>query len=128
MVTRRPTSPTPAAPVTAERAMRLFRLVTLLGERPRTRQFLTRRLSVGIRDFYRDLEILRRSGVDIVHQDNSYTLLTVFKTAQSLIPFPNPGLTLGEAEQLARGRSAAHRKLQSLVQSLTLVGQPRGRR
>jgi predicted DNA-binding transcriptional regulator YafY len=117
MATRR-SSISHHATVTPERATRLYGLVTLLGARPQTRQYLTRRLAVGVRDFYRDLEILRKAGVAIGHEHGEYTLDTELDKAHKLIPFPNPGLTLGEAEQLARGRSAVHRKLKEQVAAM----------
>ena len=122
MARRRPSPPSPALPVTAIRAARLFRLVSLLRKKPHTRSVLIRRLSVGVRDFYRDLDILRRSGVEIAYEDNKYTLQTDPDFAESRIPFPNPCLTLGEAEQLACGRSGVHRRLKEQIAELRSTG------
>jgi hypothetical protein len=35
------------------------------------------------------------------------------------LPFPDPHLTLGEAQQLAKGRSAAHGKLKKQIADIT---------
>jgi hypothetical protein len=35
--------------------------------------------------------------------------------ALARLPFPDPRLTLGEAQQLARGRSTSHKKLQQQI-------------
>jgi predicted DNA-binding transcriptional regulator YafY len=128
MAKRRSPPPIPAAAVTSERAVRLFRLVTLLGEKPQTRVFLTRRLDVGVRDFYRDLEILRKAGIAIAYERRKYSLASDLEKSRELIPFPISFLTLGEAEQLARGRTRAHRKLKDYIQAMKANSLPRSRK
>lgn len=99
------------ASVSAERAGRLFRLLTLLGAAPQTRTTLTRRLRLGVRGFYRDLEVLRGAGIAVTLNNGKYVLVEAVGTAIERLPFPDPGLTLGEARLLARGRSNAHTKI-----------------
>jgi predicted DNA-binding transcriptional regulator YafY len=111
MATKKISKGTPAAPVTAERANRLYRLLHLLGKKAQTRDFLAKQLRLGVRGFYRDLESLRTAAIDITVKDGCYLLNGKLADAVAKLPFPDPGLTLGEAQQLARGRSAAHRKL-----------------
>ena len=43
-----------------------FRLLTLLGDGPHTRQRILRKLKIDVRGFYRDLEALRGLGVDVL--------------------------------------------------------------
>ena len=105
----------------AKRAARFFRLLALLGRKPQTRDALTRRLKISIRDFYRDLEDLRDVGVDVTLRYGAYTLGEDTGAAQARLPFPDPGLTLGEAQQLAKGRSTAHRKLKAQIAAITKV-------
>jgi hypothetical protein len=107
--------PAPAIGVTVERANRLFRLLRQLGQKPQSRQWLVKNLKLGVRGFYRDLEALRAAGIDIVLEDGSYRLAGNLQEAISLLPFPDPGLTLGDAEQLARGKTKAHQKLKQQV-------------
>ncbi len=121
MAKQRRQPPATGTIVTPERAARLFHLVALVGEKPQTRSALAKRLAIGVRDFYRDLEILRRSGLQIEYAKGRYFLATSLTTAQAAIPFPNPGLTLGEAEQLAKGRGPVHRKLKEQVQAMKTV-------
>src|SRR5207247_731071 len=65
--TKRRTPPRSASKaVTAERAARLVRLLQLLGTGPQTRVALARRLRLDIRSFYRDLELLRGTGIPLV--------------------------------------------------------------
>ena len=99
--------------VTAERAARLFRLLTLLGAGPQARATLVRRLHLDIRGFYRDLVLLRSAKIDVPLKNQRYALEDPVKEAIARLPFPDPHLTLGEAKELAKGRSPAHRKLRS---------------
>ena len=99
------------ASVTAERAGRLFRMLTLLAAGPQARTTLTRRLRLGVRGFYRDLEVLRDAGIRVALSNGKYALLEDAAAALERLPFPDPGLTLGEARQLARGRRDANKKI-----------------
>jgi len=118
MAKKRPAPPAPATAVTADRAARLYRLLNLLGRAPQTRSALTRRLRLGIRGFYRDLEVLRDVGIAVDLVDGHYHLLENLRQAIERLPFPDPGLTLGEVRVLAKGRSQAHRKLKSQLDAI----------
>jgi len=107
------------APVTPERAGRLYRLLRLLGRKPQSRDVLANALGLGMRGFYRDLEALRLAGIEVLLKDGRYILGSKLADAIARLPFPDPGLTLGEATQLARGRSKAHRKLKRQVAQIT---------
>jgi hypothetical protein len=121
----RPPKPPPAPPpapagtertaVTADRFTRLCRLLTLMSTAPTARERLTRDLELDVRGFYRDLELLRASGIRIDLQEGQYALVGTLEDAIARLPFPDPHLTLGEARQLARGRSRAHRYLQDQI-------------
>src|SRR5437867_7043726 len=117
MAKKRPAPPAPATAVTADRAARLYRLLNLLGRAPQTRSALTRKLKLGIRGFYRDLEVLRDVGIAVDLVNGRYVLLEPLAGAIDRLPFPDPGLTLGEARLLAKGRSRAHRKLKDQLQA-----------
>jgi hypothetical protein len=110
--------PPPSKAVTAERAARLYRLLKLLANGPQTRGILTRRLRLDVRGFYRDLELLRDAGIDLPLENRRYALYQPFTTAVNRLPFPDPHLTLGEAAQLARGRTASHRKLKAIMSQI----------
>lgn len=113
---KRSRSPSPAHhAVTADRAKRLCRLLRLLGPGGQTRATLLRRLRLDVRGFYRDLKLLRDVGVVVELRDTRYVLQGSADTAVSKVPFPDPGLTVGEAVQLSKGRTNAHRKLKGLV-------------
>ena len=115
-----PATPAPAERpgVTAERFSRLYKLVRFLGSGPKSRARLTQHLDLDVRGFYRDLEVLRAAGIEIVLADGSYTLSGELDKAVALLPFPDPRLTLGEMTRLARGRTTTHRGLQEQIDRL----------
>ncbi|HSQ56333.1 MAG TPA: hypothetical protein VLM40_11390, partial [Gemmata sp.] len=89
--------------LTAQRAGRFYRLLTLLDSGPQTRQQLIRRLRIDVRGFYRDLESLREIGIDIVtRDDNRYALIGSLEDALARLPFPDPGLNFRDVQQLAK--------------------------
>jgi predicted DNA-binding transcriptional regulator YafY len=103
----------PAPNISPERAARLFRLVTLLKRGAQTRAGLIRALRLNLRGFYRDLEVLRTAGIAVALVEGEFVLRTAAARALERLPFPDPCLTVGEARQLARGRSRAHQKLRA---------------
>jgi len=103
--------------VTFDRFQRLCRLLYLLANKPQTREVLSRKLRVDVRGFYRDLEVLRAVDVPVSLDRSRYSLEEPLPVALDRLPFPDPGLSLGEARILARGRSAVHRKLKTLIDS-----------
>src|SRR5690349_24967253 len=105
-----PPRSSPPSTVTAERFSRLHRLVSLLQKKPQSRESLARRLRLDVRGFYRDLELLRAAGIPIALEAGLYSLEQDAQEALRRLPFPDPHLTLGDVEQLARGRTAVHRK------------------
>jgi hypothetical protein len=119
MAKKRSTRPSPASrTVTAERAARLCRLLKLLATGPQTRSALTRRLRLDVRGFYRDLELLREAGIELTLARHRYALEGKADDAIARLPFPDPRLTLGEAQQLAKGRTLAHRKLKGQIDEI----------
>lgn len=119
MATKRDSQTRPATQaVTAERAARLYRLLKLLDDGPQGRDALMRRLRVNMRTFYRDLEMLREVGVQLRLQDRRYHLPASFETAISHLPFPDPVFSLGDAIQLAKGKSAAHQRLKAQIDQI----------
>jgi predicted DNA-binding transcriptional regulator YafY len=105
----------PAAGVTPERFVRLYRMVKLLTGSAQTRETLARRLKLDVRGFYRDLDLLRSSGVSVTLVAGRYTLEQDADDALALLPFPDPHLTLGAAKTLAKGRSPIHRALAETI-------------
>lgn len=105
----------PAAGVTPERFVRLYRMVKLLAGSPQTRDALARRLRLDVRGFYRDLDLLRSAGVSIALAAGRYALQQDIEDALASLPFPDPRLTLGAIKTLAKGRGAVHRSLAETI-------------
>jgi DNA-binding transcriptional ArsR family regulator len=124
MATKRSSRPSPEPrSITGERAARLYRLVQLVGRSPRTRATLTERLGLDVRAFYRDLDLLRSHGIALPLRQGRYELEGDVDTAIARLPFPDPCLNLGEVFHLAKGRTAAHHKLQAHLRQFL---KPRG--
>src|SRR5207244_4764474 len=83
--------------VTLDRALRLYRLLQEIGKGPQTRTALIRRLRLGVRGFYRDLEVLRAVGIEVELARGKYVLNEDLAGALAKLPFPDPALNLVEA-------------------------------
>lgn len=112
---------TPA--VSLERARRLVRLVQMLAAGSLVRAKLMRPLRLDVRGFYRDLQCLRSAGIDVTLENGKYALKGKQDDALSRVPFPDPGLSLGDALTLAKGRTAQHQKLKQMISELLGSGQ-----
>ena len=121
--------PTPAPiTLTAQRAARLYKLLTLLGESPLTRRSLLSRMKIDVRGFYRDLEALRGFRIEIgLGLDHRYALPLKIDDALARLPYPDPGLSVRDVLQLCNGSTAAHRKLKQSVNSFLQVSPGRSR-
>ena len=104
--------------VSLSRARRLVGLIQLLGAGAMIRGNLMRKLHLDIRGFYRDLQCLRKAGIRIKLRDGKYALLEKVEESLVKLPFPDPGLSLGEAMLLAKGTTAVHRKLKHMIDVL----------
>src|SRR5437764_9114481 len=105
-----------AISLTTTRAARLYKLLTLLGSGPQSRPTLLRRLKLDIRAFYRDLEALRAYGIEVSPgASGRYELAGDLDAALGRLPFPDPGLSVRDALQLANGSTPAHRRLRQRI-------------
>ena len=109
-----PAAPTQAS-VSVDRAARLYQLVEFLGAGARTRPLILKKLKIDIRTFYRDLELLRENQIEVTLERRKYALHLSVKAAVSMLPLPDPRLTLGEAQLLANGRTKVHKKMRGLL-------------
>jgi predicted DNA-binding transcriptional regulator YafY len=105
--------------ITEERASRLYHMIVEMDAGPQQRTGLMRRLKVGVRTFFRDLDLLRECGIDVEASENGYILNMTEDEALSRLPFPDPELSFGDIVQLMRGRSQVHRRLKKLFDRAT---------
>ena len=110
--------------VTRRRASRLHALVRLLEERPRTRDELLMALNLGLRTFYRELDLLMRLGVKIRHKERLYSLAPDAREPAGRLPFPDPQLSFAEIAELARCDCEAGRRLAALLESVAGLVRP----
>ncbi|MGL4553691.1 MAG: hypothetical protein ACRC33_21215, partial [Gemmataceae bacterium] len=105
--------------VTPERFRRLYKLLGELGGGPKSRAHLLKALTIDVRGFYRDLELLRGVGIAVALAERRYALAQDAEEARARLPFPDPRLTLGEARQVAKGRSRTHARFAEQIDGLT---------
>ena len=60
-----------------------------------------RSCAVGLRTFYRELELLKKCGVKVRHKQKLYHLLPTAAEALGRLPFPDPQLSFAEMAELA---------------------------
>ena len=78
------------------------------------------RLGLNRRGFYRDIELLRAVGIRVRPDEGRYTVTPGFDAAVNLLPFPDPQLSLGDAQRLAPATPppiAFRRRVEQITQS-----------
>ena len=104
----------PTVPITSPRAARLYRLVHFLAEAPRNRPAVVSELQIGVRTFYRELQVLKRCGVKVRQRSKLYVLMATAEEAEGRLPLPDPQLSFAEMAELARCNCPAGRRLADL--------------
>jgi hypothetical protein len=118
----------PSVHITLPRAARLHRLVSLLARNPVGRNDILGTLRVGLRTFYRELELLKRCGVKVRLKAKRYHLLHTASEAEGRLPFPDPQLSFAEMAELAQCPCAAGERLKELLNSVINQPQPSARK
>jgi hypothetical protein len=108
----------PAVHITLGRAARLHHLVMFLAAAARSRESVLAELRIGLRTFYRELELLKRSGVKVQQKEKAYRLLSTAEQAEGRLPFPDPQLSFAEMAELARCPGEAGRRLSEMLASV----------
>lgn len=101
------------------RAGRLYRLLKHLNRKPVGRTDLLKKLRIGMRTFYRDVDLLRECGIEVDVDGDGYSLPGTLKDALHRLPFPDPEITFGDVEVLMKGRTQTHDKLKTLFKRVT---------
>jgi hypothetical protein len=117
----------PAVNITMGRAARLHRLVSILAQGPKRRDQLLGGLQIGLRSFYRELDLLKRCGVKVKLVRKLYELQTTAEEAEGRLPFPDPQLSFAEMAELASGTGPAAQRLSQILEAvLTQSRHPNG--
>jgi hypothetical protein len=104
--------------ITLARASRLHRLVRLLTESNRKRDDLLADLKIGLRTFYRELELLQRRGLKVDREDKTYRLKGTLAAAEVRLPFPDPQLSFAEMAELSQLPGKTPIRLGALLRSV----------
>ena len=101
---KRPANPRrrPLVQITLGRASRLYQLVAMLESGPMSRESLLDRFSMGLRTFYRELDLLKKCGIKVHREGKTYELRSSMAEAEARLPFPDPQLSFAEMAELAR--------------------------
>lgn len=114
----------PSIHITLQRAARLHRLVTFLAGVPRPRADVLAHLRIGLRTFYRELDLLKKCGVKVKHRAKLYHLLATAEEGEGRLPFPDPQLSFAEMAELSRCDCPAGRRLAELLASVIQLPEP----
>jgi len=108
----------PSIHITLARASRLYGLVRFLEEGPRGRDEALKQCGIGLRTFYRELELLKKCGIKVRHKDKLYSLASPADDPAGRLPFPDPQLSFAEMAELSRADGPASRRLAGLLASV----------
>jgi hypothetical protein len=89
-----------------------------LASAARSRDAILADLRIGLRTFYRELELLKRCGVPVQQKEKSYRLMATAEQAEGRLPFPDPQLSFAEMAELARCPGEAGRRLAEMLQNV----------
>jgi predicted DNA-binding transcriptional regulator YafY len=115
----------PVVQITLGRASRLHRLVTMLEAAATSREALLDRLEVGLRTFYRELDLLKKCGIKVKRDGKSYLLRSTMADAEARLPFPDPQLSFAEMAELTRLPGEAAKRLAEIYQSVIELPPPK---
>lgn len=109
----------PKLQITLARASRLYQLVGMLAEAEGSRERLLSGMGIGLRTFYRELELLKKCGIKVRQAGKVYQLQSASREeAQGHLPFPDPQLSFAEMTELSSYPGAASRRLTTLLASV----------
>jgi hypothetical protein len=114
----------PSVHITLPRAARLHRLVRFLAEKPQVRSAILSELRIGLRTFYRELDLLNRCGVKVRHKLKLYHLVPSATEAEGRLPFPDPQLSFAEMAELAQCPCPAGARLAELLAAVINPREP----
>jgi hypothetical protein len=108
----------PVVQITLDRASRLHRLVTIIQAEATSRGVLLERLAIGLRTFYRELDLLKKCGIRVKREGKTYILRSSMAEAEGRLPFPDPQLSFAEMSELAKLPGEAARRLGEIYRAV----------
>jgi len=90
-------------------------MVAVLAQGPQSREAMLFSLGIGLRTFYRELELLKKCGVKVRVERKLYALKTTAEEAEGRLPFPDPQLSFAEMAELSRHPGVAAKRLAELL-------------
>ena len=105
--------------ITTQRCSRIYKLLLLMAKNRSKRSAILKKLKIGSRTFYRDLDLLRECGLNIDLNDHGYRLKNSIDDSLQCLPFPDPHFTFHDAVVLSKGRSKSHQKLKQQIEQMT---------
>ncbi len=108
----------PVVQITLARAARLHQLVSTLEVGPTARETLLDRLTIGLRTFYRELDLLKRCGIKIGREGKLYRLKSSMAEAEGRLPFPDPQLSFAEMAELTQHPGEAAKRLAEIYKTV----------
>jgi predicted DNA-binding transcriptional regulator YafY len=118
----------PVVQITLARASRLYRLVTMLESQATSRDTLLESLSIGLRTFYRELDLLKKCGIKVRREGKSYVLRSTMVEAEARLPFPDPQLSFAEMAELARLPGDVARRLDEIYKTVVNPPAPKAKK
>jgi predicted DNA-binding transcriptional regulator YafY len=118
----------PVVQITLARASRLYRLVTMLQAQATSRDALLESLAIGLRTFYRELDLLKKCGIKVKREGKNYILRSTMVEAEARLPFPDPQLSFAEMAELARHPGDVARRLDEIYKSVVEPPAPKSKR
>jgi predicted DNA-binding transcriptional regulator YafY len=118
----------PVVQITLGRAARLHRLVTMLEIGPTVREKLLDHLTIGLRTFYRELDLLKKCGIKVRRDGKTYRLTSTKSEAEGRLPFPDPQLSFAEMAELASHPGEAAKRLAEIYKSVVDPPTPKSKK
>ena len=85
---------------------------------PTSRDTLLDQLAIGLRTYYRELDLLKRCGIKVKRDGKTYHLSSTIPEAEERLPFPDPQLSFAEMAELAAHPGAASKRLAAILKSV----------
>ncbi len=94
------------------------------GHGPTSRDTLLDQLAIGLRTYYRELDLLKRCGIKVKRDGKNYHLSSTIPEAEERLPFPDPQLSFAEMAQLAAHPGDASKRLAEILRSVVEAPSP----